>query len=178
MAAGKLFNIVGGVIIPKEDCYIITPLKNIHDKYPDDFPKIMAYFHYMNSMRPDDNPYADVPLEQRSDQILYDLSLKIDPDDEYIRKGLKCVEEKYYTTFYGLYRGIKAMLDKVGLKLMSEEIDFSARDGNATAITRLMEKYESLRKSFKQAYKDFEEEQGEMKVRGGGNLAVDEDDDY
>lgn len=177
MAIGKLFDIEGSVIIPRSDCYIIQPLKRVIDEYPEDYTKIMAYLHYMKSMRPSDNPYADVPLEERSDQILHDLELEIDPEDDTIRRALECVEEKYYTTFYGLYRGVKAQLDKIGMALMVEDIDFS-KDGNSDKIARFMEKYEALRKSFKQAYKDFEEEQGDVKVRGGGQLADDEDMDY
>ena len=41
-----------------------------------------------------------------------------------------------------------------------------------------MKDYEHLRRSFKEAYRDFEEEQGQLHVRGGGELAYDEDEDY
>lgn len=146
MAIGKLFDIQGDTIIPKQDCYLLHPIKDVIEGYPDSYQKIIAYLHYMNSMRTDDNPYADVPLEERSDQILYDLELEIDPEDVKIKKALQCVEEKYYTTFYGMYKGIKAMMDKIGMKLLTEDIDFSAKEGNAGNITRFMEKYEHLRK--------------------------------
>lgn len=178
MALGKVFEMVNGVIIPKEDCKVIIPIKNCLDKYSKTHPTICNYLHYMKSMNKDDNPYADVDLDKREEQIVYDLKLDFDTKDQVILDALQCIEEKYYTTFYGLYRGFKAVLDRIGMQLLVEEVDFNSRDGNITSITRLMEKYEPLRKSFKQAYRDFEEEQGQLHVRGGGELAFDEDDDY
>lgn len=178
MALGKLFELVGDVIIPKEDCKIIEPLKNCLDKYFAQYPKIVPFLHYMKSLNKDDNPYADVDLEKREDIIIYDLGLgEIDFTDPVIRKALACVEEIYKTTFYTIYKGLKSMMDKIGNALFIEEVDLS-KDGNSQNIMKLMEKYEAYRKSFKQAYKDFEEEQGQLHVRGGGKLADDEDLDY
>lgn len=178
MALGKIFEMVNGVIVPKEDCKILVPIKNCLDKYYETQPKIIAYLHYMKSMNKDDNPYADVPLTIREEQIIYDLKLEIDTKDPIIQDALQCIEQKYYTTFFGVYRGFKAMLDKIGEKLLNEEIDFHAKEGNAAAIKGFMKDYEQLRRSFKEAYRDFEEEQGQLHVRGGGQLAFDEDEDY
>lgn len=175
MAIGKIFEIQGKEVIPKADCYIIKPLCDVIENYP---PKTIAYLHYMMSMRKEDNPYADVPSDQRSEQILYDLKLEINPEDPMIKTALACVEEKYSTTFYTLYKGLKSMLDRIGQTLLTQEIDFSTREGNAGNITRFMEKYESLTKSFKAAYRDFEEEQGGGRARGGAELADDENEDY
>ena len=178
MAIGKIFELQGGKIVPKEDCYIIGPLKKIIDDYPKDYTKILAYIHYMKSMNKKDNPYADVPLEQREEVILYDLQLRIDTQAFAIKNALDCVENMYYTTFYGVYKGLKSMLDKIGKQLELEEIDFNNKEGNANGIMRFMKDYEALRKNFKQSYQDFEEEQGGSRARGGADLADDEDDDY
>lgn len=177
MAAGKLFDIQGDQIIPKQDCYVIQPIKRVIDQYPLEHPKILAFLHYMKSMRPDDNPYADVPLHIRAEQIMHDLDFFVDLEDPVIKSAMDCVEEKYYTTFYSVYRGFKTILDKIGLQLLVEEANF-AKDGNMVAIQRMMQNYEAIRKSFKQAFRDFEEEAGDMKVRGGGHLADDEEVDY
>jgi hypothetical protein len=178
MALGKLFDMVGDVILPNEHCKIIMPIKNCLDKYFKQYPKILPFLHYMCSLNKEDNPYADVDLEMRQEQIIYDLHLgEIDFEDPIIRKALICVEEKYSTTFYKMYKGLKVMCDKIGDKLASTEIDLD-KDGNSTAILKLMGDYEKYRKSFKQAYKDFEEEQSQVNVRGGGKLAFDEDEDY
>src|SRR5262245_10394667 len=146
----KLFDIVGDTIIPKPDCQIIMPIKDIIENYPDDHLKIIAFLHYMNSMNPNDNPYADVPLIGRAEKIIQELRIDIDPDADDIQAALECVEEMYYTTFYGVYKGFKASLDKLGEKLLNEDLDLS-RDGNGAAIRAYMKDYEQLRRSFKTA---------------------------
>lgn len=177
MALGKIFELVAGTIIPKEHCLLMAPINRIIEDYPEDNLKIIAFLHYMCSMRPDDNPYADVPLDKRAEVILFNLKLNIDPEDDAIKDGLTCVKEIYYTTFYGIYKGFKAYLDKMGAQLEIENVDFS-KEGNATTIKGYMKDYEAMRKSFKVAFKDFEEEQGVDRARGGAELADDEEDDY
>lgn len=178
MALGKLFDMQGDVIIPNEHCKIIEPIRNCLDKYFKDYPKIVPYLHYMKSLNKDDNPYSDVDLNRREDIIIYDLGLgEIDFSDTVIKKALAAVEEIYSTSFYRLYKGLKSMMDKIAIALETEEMDLG-KDGNANNILKLMKEYEAYRKSFKQAYKDFEEEQSSFNVRGGGELAEDEDEDY
>lgn len=176
MALGKLFEMSGKVIVPKDDCYIIQPIKQVFDKYPDEHLKLCAYLHYMNSMKPADNPYADVPLKDRSDIVVSNLGIEADVDDDLIIRALDCVRELYSTTFYTLYRGLKTTLDKIGKALETVEIDFNQKDGNSGNITRIAKEYEALSKSFKTAYKDYDEETGNVRVRGNSRLAIDESD--
>lgn len=177
MAIGKVFEMQGKAIIPKDDCYIILPIKNMFDKFPEEHLKLCAYVHYMNSMKAADNPYADIPLDERSDQIVSDMGIEADVEDPIVKRALGCVEDLYFTTFYGMYQGLKAALDRIGKGLKTVEIDFNARDGNISNITRLAEKYETLSKSFKTAYKDYDEESGNVKVRGNSRLAIDENEE-
>lgn len=177
MAIGKIFEFRNKQIIPKDVCYTIQPIKAVFDKFPDEHLKLCAYLHFMNSMRVEDNPYADVPLYQRSDQIVSDLQIDTDVEDDVIVRALSCVEDLYYTTFYGLYVGIKASMDKVGRALKTTDVDLNTRDGNVASILRIAKDYEALRNSFKSAYKDFDEETGNVRVRGNSKLAVDENDD-
>jgi hypothetical protein len=178
MALGKLFDMEGDVIIPNEHCKIIGPIRDCMDKYFKDYPKIIAYLHYMKSLNKTDSPYADVEIDRREEQIIYDLKLnEIDFTDPIIKKALSSVEEKYATPFYRIYKGVKVMMDQIGEQLSMVQLDLSA-DGNSDKIMKIMEKYDALGKTYKQAYKDFEEEQSKFDVRGGGKLADDEDEDY
>lgn len=177
MAIGKIFEFRGKQIIPKDDCWTILPIRNVFDKWPDEHLKLCQYLHYMNSYKREDNPYADVPLDDRSDQLVTDLGIEADVQDPLIIRALSCVEDLYYTTFYGLYVGIKASMDNIGKGLKTTAIDFNSRDGNVANITRLMKDYEALRNSFKAAYRDFDEETGNVRVRGNSKLAIDENED-
>jgi hypothetical protein len=101
-------NLVGDVIIPNEHCKIIMPIKDCLDKYFEQYPKIVPFLHYMKSFNKDDNPYADVELDKREDQIIYDLNLgEIDFTDPIIKKPCLCRGKILATTTYKLYKGIK-----------------------------------------------------------------------
>lgn len=177
MAIGKIFEFRNKQIIPKDDCYHNVHIKAMFDKYPDEHIKLCAYLHYMNSMKREDNPYADVPMSDRSDQLVNALDIKAEVEDPIIIRALSAVEDIYYTTFYGIYGGAKAAMDKIGKSLKTVEIDFNNRDGNIANIIRLMKDYEAIRNSFKAAYRDFDEETGNVKVRGNSRLAIDEIDE-
>ena len=47
------------------------------------------------------------------------------------------------------------------------------RDGSATALLRIAEKFDAVRQSYKGVYKDLQEEQ-QSRTRGGGELAYDQ----
>lgn len=177
MALGKIFDLVGDTIIPKEDCLLMHPIVAVKDEYPDDYLKIIAFLHYMNGMNPDDNPYAEVPLTKRAEIILFNLKLNIDPESQVIKDALQCVEEIYSTPFYRAYKGYLAMYDRISDKMLTTELDLS-KDGNAAVVKGFFKDYEAIRKSFKIAFKDFQEEQGQEKARGGAELAEDENEDY
>jgi uncharacterized protein YihD (DUF1040 family) len=177
MALGKIFDLIGDTIIPNEHCSLMAPLVRVKEEYSKDYLKIIAFLHYMNSMNPLDNPYADVDLGKRADIILFNMKLNIDVENQTIKDALHCVEEIYCTSFYKAYKGYKAMFDRISDKMLTTELDLD-KDGNAAVIKGFFKDYESIRKSFKIAFKDFEEEQGSGKTRGGGELAEDEDQDY
>ena len=61
----KLFDIENNTVIPSVHCYTIVWLKEIMEKYPNDYLKIFSYFQYMCSWNPDDNPYLAMKEEDR-----------------------------------------------------------------------------------------------------------------
>lgn len=179
---GKLFEIrktdkKNPVIIPKEECWIIKPLRDVIENYPEEYPKIIAYLHFMHSYRPDDNPYADVPFEEREEQILRELELDINSEDVIIKEASECIEKKYETTFYALYTGMKEYLNKMGKLLKTTAPTLDGKDSNAANVRQFIKEYNALSVNFKQAYRDFDEEVGNSRLRGGGKAAYDEDDE-
>jgi hypothetical protein len=58
-------------------------------------------------------------------------------------------------------------------KFMATEQVTSGRDGSATAILRIAERFDMVRQSFKGVYRDLQDEQ-QSSVRGGQNLAYDQ----
>jgi hypothetical protein len=78
----------------------------------------------------------------------------------------------YETPTYRAYQGIKIALDNMA-KFMATEQVTSGRDGSATAILRIAERFDMVRQSFKGVYRDLQDEQ-QSSVRGGQNLAYDQ----
>jgi hypothetical protein len=174
---GKIFEFVGKQIVPKDDCWHIAPLRAIIDEYPEDYPKVFYYLHCMKSMRKVDNPFADVPEAQRNEQIMRYIELYIDEESSLIVDALLCVEDIYATTFYRLYKGFKAYMDQAGDQLAILTPDFNKKDGNSDTVKAFIKDYKLLSNQYKEVYKDFDEEQGNLRVRGGQRLAYDDMED-
>jgi len=66
----KLFDIENGVVIPTEHCYTLSTLKDIMDKYPEDYLKVYQYLFYMTCPNPDLNPFFYMMEEDKEDIIL------------------------------------------------------------------------------------------------------------
>jgi len=85
---------------------------------------------------------------------------------------LKRCKQLYETPTYRAYEGIKVALDNMANFMRTETVT-SGRDGSATAILRIAERFDQVRQSFKGVYRDLMEEQ-QSQVRGGQNLAYDQ----
>ena len=178
----KLFDIVNisknrPIIKPKPECWLIKPIRDLIEAFPENYPKIIAFLHFMNSYRIDDNPYADVPYPEREEQIIRELELDIDSSDPIIASALESVALKYESTFYILYKGIKEYLNKAGRAMALLNPDFNGKDGNIASVRQFIKEYNAMSINFKQAYRDFDEEIGNSRIKGGGRAGYDEDDD-
>ena len=99
-----------------------------------------------------------------------DAEFSVDEDE--IVHALNMCKKLYETPTYRAYQGIKIALDNMA-KFMATEQVTSGRDGSATAILRIAERFDMVRQSFKGVYRDLMEEQ-QSSVRGGQNLAYDQ----
>jgi len=168
----RLFDIQNGAVIPTEHCYMLPFLKRIMDEYPDNYLIIYAYLFYMTCPNPDINVYFNVPELDKEDMILSDLKSTFAPDEEPIVEALEHCYTMYDTASARAFRGIKTMLDKLA-KYMEDTAITSGRDGNLPALISAAKNFDSIRSSFKGAYKDLLEEQ-QSHVRGGAGLAYDQ----
>jgi len=168
----RLFDVQNGKVIPSEHCYTIKSLKDIIDNHPDQHLQIFAYLFYMTCPNPDMNPFFDVPETDKEEIILKEVDADFSTDDEYVYAGLQLCKKLYETPTYRAYQGIKVALDNMAT-FMATEKPTSGRDGSATALLRIAERFDQVRQSFKGVYRDLMEEQ-QSSVRGGQNLAYDQ----
>lgn len=171
----KLFDVQDKVVIPTEHCYTLDFLKNIMDEYPDDHIKIYQYLFYMACPNPDLNPFFDVPEYDKEELIMAELSPEFSSEDETIRTALEKCYKLYETPTSRAYKGIKTFLDNLADYMANTKLEHG-RDGNLTAGVNAAAKFESIRQSFKGAYRDLMDEQ-KSSIRGDKNLAYDDQDD-
>jgi hypothetical protein len=168
----RLFDIQNGQVVPSEHCYTLSSLKRIMDEYGEEAVKVYAYLFYMTCPNPDLNPFFDVPEQDKEELILAEVDGDFSGEDESIRAALKVCQKMYETPTYRAYQGIKIALDNMAT-FMATEKPTSGRDGSATALLRIAERFDSVRQSFKGVYRDLQEEQ-QSSVRGGQRLAYDQ----
>lgn len=168
----RLFDIQNGKVVASEHCYTLKFLKDIMDAYEEEAPKVYAYLFYMTCPSPDLNPFFDVPEVDKEELILREIDGDFSAEDDLIIAAKKMCEKMYQTPTYRAYQGIKIALDNMAT-FMATEKPTSGRDGSATALLRIAERFDMVRQSFKGVYKDLQEEQ-ESTVRGGQRLSYDQ----
>ena len=168
----RLFDIQNGQVIPSEHCHTLKFLKDIMNEFPQDYLKIYAYLFYMTCPNPDMNPFFDIPEQDKEEMILKEIDAEFSTDEDTIHYALEQCKKMYETPTFRAYQGIKIALDNMA-KFMATEQVTSGRDGSATAILRIAERFDAVRQSFKGVYRDLQDEQ-QSSVRGGQNLAYDQ----
>lgn len=167
----RLFDVQNGKVIPSEHCYTLKSLKDVMDNHPNEYLRIFTYLFYMTCPNPDMNPFFDVPETEKEEMILKEVDADFSTDDEYVYAALQMCKKMYETPTSRAYFGIKIALDNMAT-FMATEKPTSGRDGSATALLRIAERFDQVRQSFKGVYRDLLEEQ-QSQVRGGQNLAYD-----
>tara|TARA_B100000902_G_C27253643_1_gene886649 strand:+ start:1011 stop:1526 length:516 start_codon:yes stop_codon:yes gene_type:complete len=168
----RLFDIENDTVIPTEHCYTLKALKDIMEKFPDDYLKIYQYLFYMTCPSPDLNPFFHTPEIDKESLILDEIEAEFSTEDDDVYAALKFCEKMYETPTSRAYKGIAAMLDRLGRYMETTPIEHG-RDGNINSMVNAAAKFEQIRSSFKGAYKDLQEEQ-QSSVRGGYGLGYDQ----
>jgi hypothetical protein len=168
----KLFDLQNGKVIPTEHCYTIGYLKDIMEEYPEDYISIYAFLFYMTCPNEELNPYFNLKEDDKEGIILNDLRANFTTEDPLVITALANIKELFETPTSRAFRGIKTALDNMA-DVMSETKPTFGRDGSATALLRIAEKFDDVRQSYKGVYKDLQDEQS-TRTRGGGSLAYDQ----
>lgn len=168
----RLFDVSNGKVIASEHCYTLKFLKDIMEKYPEEYLRIYMYLFYMTCPNPDMNPFFDVPETDKEELILKEVDADFSTDEPEIVHALEMCKKLYETPTYRAFLGIKIFLDNMARSLATEQLTFG-RDGSSPALLRMAERYDEVRQSFKGVYRDLMEEQ-QSTVRGGQRLAYDQ----
>ena len=167
----RLLEIENNVVKPTEHCYTIKWLNIIQEKWPEDAVQIYAYIFYM-ACPSEDNPYYNIPFDDRDELIIKDLEIKFDTEEDEINDAVEKAILMYETPSVRAYKGITTMLDNLTEYMETTKIS-AGRDGNITALLRVAEKFDAIRQSYKGVARDLQAEQ-KAHVRGDQNLGYDQ----
>ncbi len=168
----RLFDVQNGAVIPTEHCYTLKALKDIMDNYPEEHLKIYQYLFYMTCPNPDMNPFFHTPEVDKESLIINQIEGFFSTEDEDIFMALQFCQRLYETPTSRAYHGIAKALDNIA-RYMGNTAITDGRDGNINQIRAIAKDFDSIRQSFKGAFKDLLEEQS-SKVRGGIGMAYDQ----
>ena len=143
----KLFDIENNTVIPSVHCYTIVWLKEIMEKYPNDYLKIFSYFQYMCSWNPDDNPYLAMKEEDREETIIRDLGIDFSMDNELIQESLQKCQDMFELPAYRAWQSAKVGLQNVFNFVKSQKVT-AGKDGSGPFVVSAIEKLPSLNKAY------------------------------
>jgi len=167
----KLLDIENNMVIPTVHCKTIKWLKVIEDNYPKNFIKIYGYIFYM-SCPSQENPYFNVPVDNREELVIADLDIDFSLEDDEILEAVKKATIMYQTPTVRAYQGITTMLDNLTDYMSTTQVT-AGRDGNINSLLRIAKEFDAIRQSYKGIAKDLEAEQ-QAHVRGGQELGYDQ----
>jgi hypothetical protein len=137
-------------------CYNLSFLKDLIDAYPEHSVKVVSYVFYM-SYPGQENPYINIPMENRSEMIVQDLGLDISLDDKLFVTAIEKCTDLYKTPINRMYHSLSNALNKISNYFDEAEVT-DGKDGNLTQIINAAKSYGSIRDSFKKIKADFDEE--------------------
>jgi len=168
----RLFDIENGKIKETTHCHTISSLKRIMDEYPKDYLSIYAYLFYMSSLNEEENPFANVPENDKESIVLKEVGGDFSVDEEAIFTALQTCIKLQETTTYRLYKAAKKSVDTLARYLETTPIT-DGRDGNIMGVLKAQKEFDQICRTFEARYKAFRDEQGSTS-RGGNQIAYDQ----
>jgi hypothetical protein len=169
----RLFEIENQTVKPTEHCYTIKWLKAVMDRFPEPEIHINAYAYIFYMTCPgQDNPFHNVRMDIRAENISADVNLNFDTEDDVIIEALKKATELFETPTVRAHTAVSTMLDNM-IDYMTTAKITSGKDGNLPALIKLATDFKDIRQSHKDIVKDLEAEQQTI-VWGKQELAYDQ----
>lgn len=153
----KLFDVQDGVLIPTPHCYALKSLKEVMEAFPRNYIKAYLYIFYMTYPDPEENPFFNIPMEDKEDLILKETGVDFSTDHPAITNAINLCSSMYDTPTRRAHDGMKILIDKLAKFFKSTTVS-TGRDGSLDSLMRAGEKFQSLRESFKGVEKDYNEE--------------------
>jgi hypothetical protein len=109
-----------GIVKMTAEAYVIPEFKAIVEKFPLDYTPYLAYVH---GIAAPDSQYANIPIEERSEAIIYDIQQTLgefDFTDETVKKAIEKMRTLYASRIVKLAEQLEEEIDEWRLLLKNE----------------------------------------------------------
>jgi hypothetical protein len=149
----------------------IPELKKIYDKYPVDH---VTYLTYVYMMTAPDSPYINVPIEEKQEQVVYDIKSTLgdfDMEEPLLNDAIKKLKSLYMTRLYALSEELGEELDRFRRILRDTPVTLG-EFGNFRDRMALLERIDKISSSYEKVKKQANEEAQAFVTRGDHEMGM------
>lgn len=157
-----------GRITITPEAFIIPEVNSIITKHKDPY-SYLGYIYLMSSV---DSPYINLPDEEKSDVIQYDVTETIgefDVNDELLQPAIDRLSKLWESKAKRYYESLGIGMDKVAEHLRNVEVTSGGKDSNLSEINRMIKEAGHTIKSYREVERQVDEEL-KTKMRGKSTL--------
>lgn len=165
----RIFDIENKKLIPNEYCWTLPELRAVMQEYEDPIPAL-SFLYYMYDPF---SPYANFPEEDKEELIIGDYPGEYTTEDQVIIDAAEKLQKMYETPSKRLLINAKIGMDKLGTYL-ANNTPTAGRDGDLAQYSMILTRLGKIQSDFKLLEKAVEDENKELKVRGGKDLGYDQ----
>lgn len=165
----KILDYTDGIITITLEAFLIKELNDIINKFGKE--EALPYLAYVHLVTHPESPYINLPEEEISDSITFDITQGIgffDEEEVLLKPAIERLNSLFDTKTRKYHRSLGIAMDKASLLLRTEELT-TGKDGNLSEINRMIERAGSTLKSYKEVEKMVDEEL-KTKMRGKSQL--------
>lgn len=166
----KILDYQDGEIIITLEAFIIKELNDIINKHGEKDAK--PYLAYVHLMTWPESPYLNLPDDEKSDTVVYDViqaTGDFDIEDELIAPAMQRLSSLWESKTKRYYDSLGIAIEKLSIHLRDVEVSSGGKDSNLGEINRMIRDAGSTFKSYKEVEKQVDEEM-KTKMRGKSTL--------
>lgn len=139
----RLLEYEDGRVKVTAEAYVIPEIKMLIDKYD---MKVEPYLAYVHAMAAPDSQYINIPSEEKSDAVIYDLQTTLGEfefSDPMLANAIEKFRSLYMTKMFALAEELGDEIDRLRMYLKTTPI-IDGTDGNLRDRMTLLERIEKI----------------------------------
>jgi|694.fasta_scaffold00342_21 hypothetical protein len=154
-----------------ENAYVIPELRNLIDKYPDNYVPYVTYVYLMCGYN---SPYINLPDSERQEQVIFDvqeLFTDFDPFEPLLEKAVEKLSDLYKSPIMKLAEELGNEVDRFR-KILKTEAIVTGPEGNFRERMALLEKIDKISSSYAKVKEQAKKEMDDDGIRGDHEIGM------